>query len=98
MQQLKPQELVRLKKDLHRAMKTRSLNITSAGAILDELVNYTETHFKYEENVFKKYNYAIIDEHMKLHRDMVGQLVDFQKVFKGGKATLSVELMDFLKT
>lgn len=90
--------LVDLINDLHKAMKTRSLNnVASAGAIVDELVSYTETHFKYEEGLFKKYNYAAKDEHMKIHRDLVAEVVDFQQNFKSGKATLSVELMDFLK-
>lgn len=91
--------LVDLINDLHRAMKTRSLNnVASAGAILDELVRYTETHFKYEEGLFKKHNYAATDEHMKIHRKLVAEVVDFQQNFKTGKATLSVELMDFLKS
>ncbi|MBF0302048.1 MAG: bacteriohemerythrin [Desulfamplus sp.] len=88
-------ELVRMVNELHKAMKLKT-GIQQSGAILDSLAQYTVYHFEHEEKLFKQYQYQEYDEHKKIHENLVSTVVAFQKDFKSGKASLSVDLMNFL--
>ena len=89
-------ELVRLVNLLHKAMRLQK-GSAEVGAVLNELAQYTVSHFKHEEELFKKYDYPDYDAHKKIHEELVGRVTDFQEAFKAGKATVSMDLMDFLK-
>ena len=89
--------LIKLINDLHRAMKTGKSTSTS-GAILDQLIEYTETHFGNEERLFKKFKYPEYENHKKVHTSLVSQVKDLKAQFMSGDGTLSVELMEFLQS
>lgn len=89
-------ELVRLVNLLHKAMKQQK-GASEVGGILDDLAEYTVYHFGYEEKLFEKYGYPGYDEHKKIHTKLVEQVIGFQEEFKNGKATITMDLMDFLK-
>ncbi|WP_457577251.1 bacteriohemerythrin [Desulfomarina sp.] len=89
--------LIKLINDLHRAMKTGKSTSTS-GAILDQLIEYTETHFGNEERLFKKFKYPEYENHKKVHTSLVNQVKDLKEQFMAGDGTLSVELMEFLQS
>ncbi len=89
-------KLVDLINRLHKSMKLRQGKAQS-GHILDELVDYTVTHFQFEENLMKKYGYQEADDHFLKHKDLVAKVGDFRNRFTQGNATLSMDLMDFLK-
>ncbi len=89
--------LIKLINDLHRAMKTGKSTSTS-GAILDQLIEYTETHFGNEEKLFKKFKYPEYENHKKVHTSLVSQVKDLKAQFMSGDGTLSVELMEFLQS
>lgn len=66
--------------------------------ILDELVNYTKIHFDREEQLFAKTGYPAAAAHKKEHDDLTKQVLDVQAKYKNGSvATLSLEVMNFLK-
>jgi len=68
------------------------------GKVLDELVNYTKFHFKREEDFFAKTGYPAAVAHKKEHDDLTTQVLDVQAKYKSGAmATLSLEVMNFLK-
>jgi methyl-accepting chemotaxis protein len=88
--------LVDLINELYEKMNGNAAQ-AAVGSVLSKLINYTETHFKFEEDLFAKHGYEATDEHMEIHRTLVAQLLDFQDQFKTGKADISLELMEFLK-
>ena len=88
--------LVDLINELYQKMNGNAAQ-AAIGSVLTKLIDYTETHFKFEEDLFAKHGYEHIDAHMEIHRKLVAQLLDFQKEFKTGKADISLELMEFLK-
>ncbi len=90
-------KLIDLINDLHRAMKSGS-GSQQAGTILNQLVDYTSTHFSYEEGLLQKCDYPDITAHKERHKKLVAQIVDFQRKFQEGNSTISVEIMDFLKS
>lgn len=39
----------------------------SLDSLLDELTDYAETHFKFEENLMRENNFELIEEHSSFH-------------------------------
>jgi len=89
-------QLVNMINDLHRAMKQRQTSVVASG-ILNSLVSYTVMHFGTEEKLFQKHGYPEYNQHKKVHETLVAQVSDFKSRFDMGDATISMELMDFLK-
>lgn len=89
-------QLVGIINDLHRAMKQRQ-TMAVTGGILERLVSYTVFHFDVEEKLFQKHNYPEYSEHKKVHENLVAKVKDFKIKVEQGDATISMELMDFLK-
>jgi hemerythrin-like metal-binding protein len=89
-------ELVRLVNLLHKAMRLQKGSDEVEG-ILNDLAQYTVSHFKFEEELFEKYEYPAMDEHKQIHKELIDQVSAFHAEFKAGKATVSMDLMDFLK-
>lgn len=90
------QKLFTLINDLYDAMNQgKGRDVT--GKILDELVTYTKTHFAYEEQLLKGNGYPAFAAHKAEHDLFTGKVVDFQKQYQEGKASLALPLMTFLK-
>ena len=90
------QTLVGLINKLHRSMKTRQAGSTM-GQILAELVSYTKTHFKAEEDAMRKHGYPGLAEQQQQHKHLIQQVAETQKKMASGNIMLSMEVMDFLK-
>ncbi len=66
--------------------------------ILNELLEYTEYHFGYEEKLFQQYGYPETKAHIAKHRNLVSKVKDFVCEFKSGKANVDHELLVFLRS
>jgi hemerythrin len=93
---LQHRRLIEIINQLHDAMKERKTNEVLQG-ILESLVNYTEYHFKVEENYFEEFNYIGTAAHTSRHADLVKQVLTFYNDFKLGKISVSIKLMGFLR-
>jgi methyl-accepting chemotaxis protein len=89
-------QLVRMINSLHRAMKTSQAGST-VGKTLNELVAYTQTHFKAEEDAMRKHGYPDLAAHRQKHQALIEKVLDARKKMTSGNATLSMEVMEFLK-
>jgi len=68
------------------------------GAILDQLVAYTQYHFAHEEAIFLKIDYVDRDAHKKEHDEMAAWARKTQEQFRNGQlAAPSLEVMNYLK-
>ena len=88
-------ELVSMINRLHKAMKLKKANKES-GAILSALADYTVYHFNFEESLFKPSGYPDTTNHLKKHKELVSQVIDFKAQFDAGNAALTMDLMRFL--
>lgn len=89
------QKLVSLINALNDAMKEgKGKEVLST--ILNELINYTATHFKYEEDYFDKFNYPDKEVHKASHKKLVADVLKFRDDFQSGKLGLTVEILTFL--
>jgi len=89
------QRLIDIINNLYTAMRSgRSKD--AIGTILDELVDYTKTHFAHEERLMKESNFAGFDEQKRAHESLISQVQEIQGKYRSGTA-LGQEVMSFLK-
>ncbi len=66
-------------------------------SVLQELIDYGNTHFKTEEELFKTYNYPDKFDHEKEHNDFLNTVDDLFEQFKKGEYKVSLETLHFLR-
>lgn len=86
--------LVDLINKLHMA-RLHGDNLKEMGAIFDELVNYTQTHFADEEVLQQKAAYPDYQNHKQIHIKFVEKMRQFGQDLQSGKLQ-SADLMRFL--
>jgi len=70
----------------------------SLGRILNGLVQYTKFHFAREEKFFAQTGYPAAVPHKQEHDALTRQVLDVQQKYTAGaSATLSLDVMHFLK-
>lgn len=89
-------KLVGLINELYAALASKDQG-TKVEAILDELVDYTRTHFAVEECLLRLFEYDEYDEHKAMHDKIVARVLQFQSQFKAGDRKVGMELLYFLK-
>jgi hemerythrin len=65
--------------------------------IIDSLAQYTQTHFKTEENYMLQYNYPGFKEHKAKHEILAQKVVEWNQAIKNGQGSLTKEMLFFLK-
>lgn len=88
-------KLVDLINRVHAGMTAKDSR-DSVGKVLDEMVEYTEFHFRFEEGLMSRSGYLRTDAHKIEHGKFVDKLRDLQRKFREAKAKIDVELMFFL--
>ena len=68
-----------------------------APGIVDEMVNYTDYHFKTEERFFDKYNYPETEKHKEIHQSFVDKAVELKLGLESKQVTVSYDIMNFLR-
>jgi len=88
--------LIGLINDLHAAMmEGRAKQVLSR--IVDDLIEYTEQHFVYEESMLRQRGYSALVEHQELHKSLAAQAYELRDKFRAGDLTVTSETMQFLK-
>jgi hemerythrin-like metal-binding protein len=88
--------LVGMVNTLHDAM-SQGKGKDVIGKTLDELIKYTQSHFGYEESKMKASAYAGYLSHKMEHDRLTRQVLDLQTQYRAGKASLTIEVLNFLK-
>ncbi len=89
-------QLVTLVNDLHHALREGRTQ-EAMKEILDELVNYTRTHFSFEEQMMARCRYPELEAHRRLHQDLVNQVMNVYRSFESGKSCIGIETFNFVK-
>ncbi|MCE1188837.1 MAG: bacteriohemerythrin [Ignavibacteria bacterium] len=89
-------KLISLVNDLHDAMRAGQ-GKAALGAILDELIKYTEYHFSAEEAIMSKYGYEEFTGHKALHTKLTTQVHDLKSKYDAGNLSITLDVMNFLK-
>ncbi len=89
-------KLVFLINALHDAMKARK-GKEILSSVLDELLEYTQTHFVSEEKMMLNYDYPDYLEHKLEHDSFITRTIELKKDYYLGKAAISNEVMKFVQ-
>ncbi len=79
---------------LDAARKTGNKN--DIGLVLDELVDYTLSHFTFEESLMEEAGYPFINAHKKVHQLFTKRVGDYMQRFKMGE-DIADDLLNSLK-
>ena len=66
-------------------------------ALLEELVSFTEAHFRYEERLMLKHGYDGLDDHKDEHLDLVDSVRDLQRQFHEARHQLTEDNVSYLE-
>ncbi|GHU27685.1 hemerythrin [Betaproteobacteria bacterium] len=89
-------KLVMLVGKLHQAI-TNKAGTKACGFILNELVDYTVTHFSLEETMMRLALYPDYEEHCVQHKALVDEVSALQQKIAAGQVAISFELLHFLR-
>ena len=64
---------------------------------LDELVDYTKTHFKYEEGLMEQNDYPDFDAHRASHASMIAKVDEVLEAYRQDQEGAIQQALDFLK-
>ena len=88
--------LVDLINQLFQCMKDGGDRMILAD-VVDELVNYTVTHFRAEEDVMRKHNYPDLEAHQQIHKNFVDKVGVYANKLKSGERLPPADIYNFLK-
>jgi hemerythrin len=87
--------LFQLAEQLHAAM-TAGKGKQVLSTTLGNLIAYTKRHFADEEILMQTHRYPLLQQHKVQHQALTEKVVQFQRSFEMGQATMTVELLQFL--
>ncbi|HOV98532.1 MAG TPA: bacteriohemerythrin [Bacteroidota bacterium] len=90
-------QLLELINKMHEAMQ-RGEGKTVVANILDQLIRYTQTHFKHEEEIMAKTRYPQAAVHSLHHNQLTKKVLELQKELANGSVSVTLEVMNFLKS
>lgn len=89
-------EMIKLVNDLFLAMEQHE-NKSVLSTLLDSLVAYSVQHFKREEEIMLRIDYAHRAHHEQEHEKLTNEMLELQERFVHGKLMLSLEVSKFLR-
>ncbi len=89
------QRIVEYINQLNHAQQSSSRE--EVGEVLDQLVDYTLSHFTFEEELMDESGYRFVNAHKKVHKLFVRRVSDYVERFKIGE-DITDELLTSLKT
>ena len=91
-------KLINIINELFESMRTGRAQ-DALGSILNQLVDYTKTHFANEEQAMQEAGYSGYAAHKAKHDALTQRVAEVQKKYQSGaKAILTIEVMNFLKS
>ncbi|MDA3903465.1 MAG: bacteriohemerythrin [Desulfuromusa sp.] len=67
------------------------------GEVVDELVSYTVTHFRAEEEMMRKHKYPDFAAHQQIHKNFVEKVGAYAEKLKSGERLPPADIYNFLK-
>ncbi len=90
------QKLVQMINQLHDAMSSGQ-GRNALKSLLASLIQYTVTHFSFEEQLMQKANYPDLDQHRQQHELLKKQVHDMNARLQSGEMSLTIDVLNFLR-
>jgi len=79
---------------LHQAVSLKDYSHVSE--VMDMLIDYTVSHFSFEESLMRQYGYAHADAHSKVHASFTNRILHYKSEWDDGK-DITRKLLNDLK-
>jgi len=89
-------KLVELVNDMYIIVRDKG-DIVALNSCIERVVEYTQFHFYSEEVAMEEKNFPGLDEHKKIHNDLVVQVIAFVERVKIEGEELRAEFYHFLR-
>jgi hemerythrin len=89
--------LFSLADELHSAMNTGKGKDVMAQ-VLQNLINYTKSHFATEEQLMQRCAYKDFAAHKAQHDALTKKVLELQTEFRAGKLMITIDVMQFLSS
>lgn len=76
-------QIIQYINDLNIAFSYNKMYITEE--VLNNLINYTKSHFSFEENLMQEAGYPILDEHKQSHQAFIKRIHFFKERYENGE-------------
>lgn len=90
-------KLLAILKELHQAFKEGKAFI-QMQKIFNELIEYTQIHFSFEESKLAMNSYHDYDAHIAKHHKLVEAVKEYEAKFRSGDLGVSHEMIEFLRS
>ncbi|MBI9098384.1 MAG: hemerythrin family protein [Spirochaetaceae bacterium] len=87
--------LIRLINDTSRLILKN--DVPAVKKVIQELRDYTVTHFREEEELFLNSDYPHGEKHLAEHKVFIEKLNEFDRDFQGQDTSISLDILLFLK-
>jgi len=81
---------------LHDAVVNKESTHETLAKTVEELIQYTKTHFELEERFLESMQYPDIAAHKAQHEALTTKVVKLQREFAAGNTAIAGELMNFM--
>ncbi len=88
-------KLIKIIADLYDGVATSKKDILKTT--LESILDYTQYHFKYEEDLFEKLGYPETDKHKKQHQKLIIEANSIMKELDQGKMVLVTDIGKVLR-
>lgn len=89
------EQLVKMIKGLDEAMR-QGKGRENLTVLIKNLISYSSSHFKTEEDYFERFEYPEAGAHKKEHSEFAKKVNAFKEDFEKGNVGLSIQVMNFL--
>ncbi len=89
-------QLIELLTELYDLVDPSQVRVATV-AKLDELIDFTEQHFRLEERLMEESNYDDLEKHHQVHQALLKEIGEFRQKLTSGEIEPGPEMMDFLK-
>ncbi|MCK5522946.1 MAG: hemerythrin family protein [Thiomargarita sp.] len=94
------QFLINIINKMHELVMTDAgdaANRSDIRRVFAKLADYTDYHFRTEEELFKTHNYPGFKIHKQQHNELVLQILELQRRFLKNEVSITQEIFNFLK-
>jgi hemerythrin len=89
--------LIQLINELEEVSRHTELKPALMDVVLNEVIDYIESHFKTEEKIMDQISFSEINEHKTLHKELLAQINTFKKNAPLGLTYFDPSLFDALR-
>jgi hemerythrin len=79
---------------MHEAIERNDMH--EIADLFDELIDYTQTHFTFEEEIQRKARYEFCSAHKRVHMVFIKKLAEYKAQFDKGDIEIAQRVLDML--